>query len=261
MAKSFGRKLFNKGKKVAKKRYFTKKGLPKVGTMVKDVMRLKRLMNVEKKYVDIAEESHQVGQFSATSVSAYTYGYKMHDITPTISQGTTVAERTGNSVKLTGATMRIQVYHTQNQVNINTAFIDIFEVDQAKSINDTTALEIFDKNPFYGTSIIDSASQRNPNYRNVFKKIASRRVNMPSDDLSNDAGLRYIDIHLKLNKHLKFNGSNSAPVNCQYIAFYRASNGNISPTYSYSGGEKFASNTAITGYIANVVTKWWYVDN
>lgn len=260
MAKSYPRRLLNKAKKVAKKRYLTKKGLPKVSTMVKDIRYLKRALNVEKKYVDMPELSHKVGQLSATSVSAYTYGYKIHDITPEVSQSLLVSGRSGNSVKLVGASIRVQLYHNLDQISKNQAFIDIYKVDQPKTVNDTTAREIFDRNLFYSTPIIDSSCFRNPNYMSVYKKIATRKITIPADSEAADKGIVYLNINLKLNQHLRFNDTTAVPANCQYLMVYRATNGNISG-FTYAGSDALPTVGANTGYIANTISRWWYVDN
>ena len=261
MAKSYGRRLLNKGKKMAKKRYLTKKGLPRLGRIVKDIKSLKRSFNVEKKWVDIPEASHAVGQISATSATVYSYGYKIHDITPFIQQGLQVGNRTGNSVKITGATMRIQLYHNTNQISSNLAFFDIYRVDFAQTINDTLATKIYEPNPFYTSAVIDGQSQRNTNYSGVFTKICSRKVYIPPDSHEQDKGIKYVNINLRLNDKIKYNEIGGTPLNCQYIMVYRAGNGNISDLFSYSGTEKFPTTGNTTGYIANTVTKWWFVDN
>ena len=261
MAKSYARRLLNKGKKMARKRYLTKRGLPKVGRIMKDIKQLKRSFNVEKKYVDIPEASHAVGQFSATSATVYSYGYKTHDITPFIQQGLQVGNRTGNSVKIIGASMRIQLYHNTNQISSNYAYLDIFRVDFAQTINDTLATKVFDPNPFYTSAVIDGQSLRNMNYTGVFKKICSRKIYIPADQHEQDRGVKYVNVNLRLNDKIKYNEIGGTPLNCQYIMVYRAANGNISDLFSYSGTEKFPVVTNTTGYIANTVTKWWFVDN
>lgn len=261
MAKSYGRRLLNKGKKMAKKRYLTKKGLPKLARMAKDIQTFKRSFNVEKKWVNIAETSHNVGQISATSATVYSYGYKMHDITPFIAQGLQVGQRTGNSIKIVGATMRLQIYHNTNQISSNFAYLDIFRVDFAQTINDTLITKIYEPNPFYATSVIDGQSQRNTNYTGVFKRICSRKIYIPADQHEQDKGVKYVDINLRLADKIKYNEIGGTPLNCQYIMVYRAGNGNVSDLFSYSGTEKFPTTINTTGYTANTFTKWWFVDN
>ena len=157
--------------------------------------------------------------------------------------------------------MRLQIYHNTNQISSNIAFLDIFRVDFAQTINDTLATKIYEPNPFYASAVIDGQSMRNMNYTGVFKKICSRKIYIPADQHEQDKGVKYVNINLRLSDKIKYNEIGGTPLNCQYIMVYRAGNGNISDLFSYSGTEKFPVTGNTTGYIANTVTKWWFVDN
>lgn len=265
MAKTYFRRLANKGKKVAKKRYVTKRGLPKVNRIVKDVARLKKLINVEKKYVEVnigAANPIHVGQYSAIDSGSWTYGYKLKDITPAIAQGVTVNQRTGDSVKLTGCNIQLQIFQQPNLTVGNRLYVDIYKVDVPKGITDTTAKQIYQNNVF--NNLIDAASNRDPDYMGVYKKIASRSYFLPANPGEGTMSVIHRTINLKLSQHLHMDGAaSSIPVNCQYLMMFRASAGNVGTTTLTAGGgiNQFPILTASSGIAVCDSMRWWYVDN
>ena len=122
-AKKYMGKQIKRGVAFAKKRYTTK-GKANVGAIVKDVMMLKRMINVEKKRVD---NSLLVPASFGASAGAGVSGYYATIITPSIAQGLTGATRNGNSLKITSACIDLffgQSVNTVNQVKIRYTLFD-----------------------------------------------------------------------------------------------------------------------------------------
>jgi hypothetical protein len=225
------------------------KGLPQ---MAKDINNLKALINVEKKYID-ATYNQSFGQvfnnFAGTTIL---------DITPVISQNVNYNGRTGQSVKLTGATIHMQLWQQtagQNQCKIK---FEIYYVKGTPEPTGTHFTQLYDPNPLLG--IVDYNSDRQPNFYSEYKKIATKYCNFPAEQFAAQTNQsKNMKIHLKLNHHLRYDKNAIDLKNGQILIVAFAENGNNDPTNVSTLG--VPTKAAATGYNWNMFTRFYYVDN
>lgn len=196
-AKKQGGRLF----RAAKKRYVSK-GSPNIKNITKDVMMLKKLVNVEKKRVDVNTAGPI--SFGATAGAGVTGAYSAN-VGPSIAQGLTGATRTGNSVKLVSACMDIQFNQSVNTVNqVRIRYALVVRPDSSSLIGATTALtNIFENNPFSG--VIDYHSNRDAEFFSQYKIIKQGTCTLYQDSITAGISYKQIKIPLRLNYHLKYN--------------------------------------------------------
>lgn len=251
--RSYGRKAQPRG--WLSKAYGAVKGYG-LNNIVKDVMMLKSLINVEKKRIDT--KICNVTPFGQCNINADAYLYG--DITPAIVQGLGVAERTGGSVKLTSMSFNFQAI---SQVNLQTALkfkVWIVRLKDASTEALTTiANQLLVPNVFSGR--IDYNSERNPDYFNNFQVLACRKYKINADNFATQAN-RFVDggINLKLNHHVRWDGNGNVCTQGQIVMFITADTGNMN-TGTASTLTNIANPGVSTGAVITVQTKYFYVDN
>lgn len=262
--KNYARKTFRKvthsiGRAI-KKRY-TKKGnwykglAPNFKRIESDVMRLKSLVNVEKKFYEVAWAEQTLGQCNGNSD-----GCLAIDITPIPAEGTTQQTRNGASIKLTGGMIRVQfrqmsALHTAMKFRVYV----IHTKNQVSTMGTTTNRQFL--SPDVITSVVDYNSLRNPDYYGDFRILARRIVTIPADNYSTmTARFKDLQINLKLNSHVRFSGDTTTVVNGQIWLLFVANTGNCSTTTA-STLSKIANTAINTGAYADVASRFYYVDN
>lgn len=248
------KKVIRKGYKMAKKRYINKKGNFRLSRLAKDVAMVKRVINVEKKR-NASAYTGVVGQVNGAGGGA-----AMIDITPTISQGVAVNERTGNSVKLTGCYIQGQFLQQGNTLDSNKFSVEIWchknkEVPMSLA---STGTEIYNPSPFSGQ--IDLVSQRSQDYFSDYVCIKKQLVYVKGDQYSTTNIVRNATFNMpvKLNRHLRWNNSGTL-IQGQLFMIIRAQNGNCSLTTASTAN--IAHQGVATGYSYGINSIFYNVDN
>lgn len=162
-----------------KKRYIGKKsGALRVGQIAKDVMYLKSVLNPEKKFDEIYYNNQNVAANNGVPT-----GMLVLDVTPVISQGVTQNDRTGNSIKVCSSVLRAQVKqqaNTTGPLRLKAWLIQGTGGTEPTTSNIST--QFLQTNPF--SNVVDYFSQRNVNYFNDYKVLASKSITLRPDQYS-----------------------------------------------------------------------------
>jgi len=244
------RKVAKYGAKRVYKRY-AKGGIARV---VSDVARLKALVNVEKKYIDQGYDN-VVGQCNGNALATTAL-----DITPILTQGVGVNQRTGQSIKLTSMTCYIAVNMQSAQTvpcKIRFEMWKIIGNPQTSLTNVIT--ECYDANPI--TTIVDYLSVRDPNFYSDFKRIGSKTITFPGAEYAgNTLRQKTIRFNIKLNHHVRYNGATTTLTDGQMVLMAFAEAGNVSTTTVST--LPFVYGTGInTGFNYQLSNRYYYVDN
>lgn len=230
-------------KKVAKKGWNTMRTLNAMQTAGSLAGIGMKLMNVEKKRVDV---SQGVGVAFALN-NGVTSGAYAVDITPTPAQGVTGSTRNGNSVKIVSACIDLQI--KQDALTVNSfkyRWYIVTRPDAAQTLTASNALALFNEiNPF--TGFIDYHSNRDPEYFHMFRVIRKGTGQLSADQLASQTAFNQIKIPLRLNHHLKFNAdASTTTTKNQFYLFIVPDTGSV---------------TATTGALAYYNCRFYYVDN
>ena len=220
-----------------KKRYAPKGNLA-LGTIARDVMMLKRMVNVEKKFVESTIVTDQ--QFAQAN-------YYAVNITPSIPQGVTNGARTGNSIKLVSARLDVQIKSDTNTVNEFRYKYYLLHVGDTGGPASATSMttRLFDANIF--SSYLDYHSQMSPDLFGKAKIIATGTGKVMAEGATGQTGISQWFKPLKLSQHLKYDvNATSVPVNGAYYLVFFGDTG---------------TNLAQTGGQLSHSIRWWYVDN
>lgn len=225
-----------------------------VTQLAKDVMMIKKLINVEKKIHELSF-SQYVGQCNINLT-----GVGIQEITPNPAQGQTFTTRNGRSIKLTGATLNMQFIEMSSQttrVNIRVMVIQV--IGNPFTSASTMLTELYDANPL--TSIIDYNSDRNPVNFKQFRILCNKRVTMPTENYNAQNGRQVTKkINLKLTSHIKYDGNSTTIVDGQIYMIAIPESGNAN-TATASTLSYVALQAANTGFVWNCYTRFYFVDN
>lgn len=263
--KKLVKKVAKKAGRAIKKRYFRGKGFskPNVGRMAKDVMMLKKMINAEKKtYADKLSSSISVGQ-----VGGNTSGHQIIDVTPLPAQGTTSVTRNGNSIKLNSAYYEFYFVKQSSATQASKMIIEFWKVPgepyTATEISNGTAIaDLFTPNEYVtGANIYDMVSSRRQDTFKNFKKVYSRQVYFPANQISGVTTTKLVKIPLKYGHHIKFASDGSTTVSTgQILCTIRMENGNKSTSTANTFGN-IAVNGINTGVTLNYSFLSYFVDN
>ncbi len=237
--KSGLKKTYRKVRTMAKKRYSNR------ANIVKDIQMLKHLVNVEKKRSDITVQIYQpFGRANGASDGGY------HAIiSPTIIQGVSQGERTGNSIKLVSGCLDVSIEQQANAVNANK--LKLWIICRPENAGGYSAAntysQLLEQNPF--TQRRDFYSNRDPEYFSEFRVIKCVTMTLTQDQISTGTARIQKKIPLKFNHHLKYNSDGSSvPTKNQMYLVVTASDGDMS------------SPTLTAAQIAYNM-RWYYTDN
>lgn len=243
-----------------KRRYFKGKGYrnPKLGRMARDVMMLKRLVNAEKKRVNVNTLS---GTLSVGQVNGNTSGCYYEDMTCAPAVGTAYNQRTGNSIKWQASHFAFQFKHmasTEQKVRLKIQFWRaVAQTTSASAVEG----QILTANPFVtGGSVYDYYSDRNPDYFKCFRLIRTKYVTLDQDDLTSQAVIKSVVFGIKWNHHVNWNvsGSNSEG---QVIMSIVADSGNKSTNTTCTLTNGVPVQGTNTGVQFNYNVTHYYTDN
>jgi len=255
--KKYARKKLGQAARAAstygKRRYFKRTtGALKTGKLARDVMMLKRMVNVEKKFHQLFPTSSTIGQCVGNAS-----GTACLDITPVPPQGLASNNITGNSFKLTGAYIELQMTQ-QSALHVPSHYIfEMWNVVGTPESTGTALTQLFNISTFSG--VIDAYSVRNQDHFADYRLIKKWKVAFPQDALSGNVIVKTQQFALKLDKHIRLNGSATVQ-NGQMIMTVRGNYGNASTTTASTLVN--VGTTAInTGATLIFTTKYWFVDN
>ncbi len=173
---------------------------PKMANVYKDVAMLKALVNVEKKRALVSAANIKVARYDTAGINT---GAQILDITPVITQGDAGNQRNGNSLKLQSLFMDLWVEQQSATVNNLSLNVKVICVPEDSSTSGDPLTQFYQPNLF--TNVIDSGSNRDPEYFTRFKVIKNLTVNIKEDNLAGGNYNRQLKVPLKLGTHLKYN--------------------------------------------------------
>ena len=261
----FVKKAVRSAKKAVKKRYgIGKKRTLNMSQLASDVARMVSMINAEKKTKDFPLEIRYVAQVYASSATVSSTGSQCFDISPyPVVQGTTVATRTGNSIKLCSALIECQVNQLASATLENKLIFE-FWYNKGQYQTEANALaQIFSPSTFSG--VIDSNSPRYQNYYGDYRLFRRHVCRIKQDQLSGDATNTTFKVPIRFNKnkghHVRFiaNTSNTTDVqNGQIFMTVRSEIGNFGTYTSLLDVPVVVPNS---GYQVRCAVKHWFYDN
>lgn len=217
--------------------------------------------NIEKKRINRA---FAVQDFTMGQVAGNANGFFANEITPLPNVGTSITERIGTSIKITGAYMTLQLRQMSAAVSPVKLTFYIFRL---KGNNDLTASDFvvqqFNTTEYIsaGGSIYDTQSSMNIDYLPQSKVIKKINVYIKPDQFTGQQMPAIKTIGLKFKKPLaiKYDASTSNPTTGRFMLIGFASNGNASTTTA-STLANVPVSAINTGQFINYNIKWYYQD-
>lgn len=200
------RKAIRRVKKFVKKRYGTFKQ-PNMTNIVSDVQMLKRLINVEKKYVDVS-----LGNTIAAK-NAATYGYVMRGPISAVAEGNSFNQRSGQSTKCTSIYIKGTLTGAANQ--LDEVFIDMYVFQYKRFVNLGTTPPLienmFEADPKY--SQITTQSLRDMEHMPDFRILRKKRYYLPAVQITGNPMSKPFECAINLGKkgiHQRYEGATAA---------------------------------------------------
>lgn len=252
--------------KAAGKRYgmsYGRKGLTmsktSVSKLAKDVMMIKSRLNVEKKF---KLGNVQLGFTAQMAINAA--GYNAHDLTPTWTQGLGESDRVGNSIKLTGYNMKIQLRGQIQTLSARRLKLIIIKTTDKVSTTSQIIDSMYDANPL--TGLVDYHSQRDYSDNKKVHKIVRvipmylKECNLAFNDDRTPA-IKDYNVSLKLQDTLRFETNASTTPNDYrmfFVIFCDTGNRSAATASTNGGCMVQAVNTGVEYQFHD---RTWYVDN
>lgn len=249
----------------AKQRYANPRGL---ANLASDVMKIKALINVEKKRFDIQSASSDnvlLGQvYQATGSGNFTW-----DATPKPTSGSGYNQRTGASIKITGANYRFQFTPNGSAPQkvkillVQCKGISIALTDSTSENSFTP--QVLEANPWVlqtdAQYIYDYHSKRNFDKLKDFKVLATKTVSIQPDQLSGQQMIKEFSFNCKFrNNHIKFDKDTATVTAGMIGCIMLCDNGNASNATA-SVLTAVPITTAGTGIKVRYSARYYYVDN
>lgn len=247
------KRAFKKARGKVIKRYFNKGYSPKISTMYKDIVKVKNMLNAEKKQISNTITGGLVGQCAINSTN-----FRAYDITPIPAQGTGQGQRTGNSIKACSSYALFQFIQQANMATNMRIKIMLIQPQIYQSSASTFVGNILENSTWSG--IQDYNSQLNPNYRNQYKIIMTKYLQVNLTNYSSAVTTKTFSMPLRWNHHIRFTADGSTtPTDGQIIMVILADSGNTSGTVSTLTNIPIL--TANSGMTVNYDWNWFYYDN
>lgn len=259
--KHTAKKLATSAQNAIIERYAPEKGF-QYKKLLKDVLRIKALINVEKKRFIFSPSSQgSLGQLFGNS-----NGYLCEDITPNVGVGSGYMQRSGSSIKLTGMYMKLQLYHLSNTTQPVKCKLMIFHVKGAPLASPSTEMtNILNPNEWIaqynsGHLLYDYNSLRNPDYMGQAKLVKQKTFTVSKDSLSGQIVIKDVIVKLKLKDHVRYDGDTTNVTSGQWFYCIVADSGNIhNSTASTLIG--LPTTQVSSGLAVNRTATFYYVDN
>lgn len=242
-----------------------KKGQLSLTRVLKDVNKIKTMLNAEKKRF-VQQTSETAGQLIG-QVGINTSGHFIADITPLVPIGAGNGQRNGSSIKPHSMFMEMQFTHQANTAQKMRFELEIFEVRGSVVSNvNTSAVQLYNGNQFIsaqnsGVIILDTMASRDQDYFKNYKRIYKKNFYIDPDNFTNQAVLKYLKIGIKFNKnyHIKYNDDGNIPTAGQLLLMIRADSGNTNSTVSTLNGVSVKG--ASTACTFNYNNTYYFYDN
>lgn len=227
------KKVFRKQKKnvgrYIKKRYFKGGNVsdPKLKTMFRDVMRLKNMVNAEKKNIDSADTANYL---VAQNNGAGT-GSRCIDVTPVIAQGVSEDQRNGDSLKVCSYCLQTEVSSNSFNTLQNTKY-QFFLIRQPTNplATGNTLAAFFEDNTFSG--VVDYNSNRN--YQNFKDFVVMRTwkgiIKQNTNDSNNQVQKANHKVYGKCDFHIRYSKGTTTILNNPIYLIAVADAGDIAGT-------------------------------
>ena len=246
------KKLYNKGRKAAKKRYMAKPGGRqgtygvRVGKMITDIKYLKSVLNPEKKRIHYqTTEDAPIGQINGNTDGGY-FG----DITPVPPQGITYDTRNGASIKLHSSMWHFQFVQQVGVICDIKVCLEMYVIKGEPYSGFTFRNERFLPNPFIiGGDVRDYNTQINPDNYMKGKLLCRRYITLKEDATGSSKNVYDLKIPISYNKgqghHIRFNKDTTTVEHGQMYMIIRTDRGNIGAVSTLVGPPDINQNTGI----------------
>lgn len=244
-----------------KRRYMRKgKGSPlrriKYGQIARDLYRIKRSLNSERKYKDALWLNDTVG-----AVDFNTVGYLTHDVTGAVSapaQGDDLNQRIGRQIKVTGIHINYQFLQQSAATQAQTIRMEMWKVYGDNETLDATLIsKLYEASTL--STLVDMNSKRNADYMKIFKCLGRRYVKIGADNFSGINNYNNGVWNLRLEDKLNFvdDGATVATGQIFLLIMCKTGNKNTTNASSVSGNQFGAVNTGVQ---AQIFGRMWYSD-
>jgi len=228
--------------------------------LMKDVMRLKGIINSEKFRI----ETQPCDQQALGQVSQNSSGHYIADFTPVPSQGDGFSNRQGNSIRWKSSHYSFFFQRQANSVGPMNIKIQLIKViGEAYSTPSTILGKFIEPNRWIaGGTIYDTASDRKPEYFKQYRVLRTLNVRFPALSISSTGGStqKIVNFGLRLpNHHVKWNNNSNTLADGQVICLITCDTGNMAGTASTL--DSIANTAASTGVLMSVNKLDYYYDN
>lgn len=169
------KKIYKRVKKIVKNRYGSLKS-PKLDNIVSDVAMLKRLINVEKKYLDIAIQNN-VG-----AKNGLIDGYVNRGALMQVAEGTDYKTRNGNSTKCTSMVIKGNITSQTNGTNENYVDLIVYQYNRFVAGVGPVINNFFEPDQKYG--FVNGNSLRDMEHMPDFRVLRKLRVHIPAQQIT-----------------------------------------------------------------------------
>jgi len=227
--RKFVKKVARKGVKYARKRYVKKTVGKSIHSVIRDVARLKAVLNPELKRNVIVGGSSIFGQCSVNA-NAYYFG----DITPVVGTGTSNYTRNGNSIKHHKMEVKLQfIGQLNNDTPTRFRYFFFTSKGSATSMVSADVSKLLSVNPFSG--LYDFNCDRNDDQTGDVSVIKTGTLYLPSPTLNLSGATTIKNLSTTIyfkNRHVVYTtDTNTVNKGFMYLAIF-ADSGNIGSTAS-----------------------------
>lgn len=240
---------------------------PKAAKLAMEVAKIKRSLNVEKKFKDVLIGN--VTPVSIGQVNADADGAHVIDITPSITQGSDGTQRVGKSCKLTGFTLKYQILGQEHMVN--TRRIRMMLVKGRDVGNNQTPAQVlealYDVNPLTGLRDLNAPRSYSGMKHHGMSVLRTKTIYLKNKSIdfrsalaTHDAAHATGTFTAALQDILRFeNGQDSTPEHVKYYVILQCDVGNAHTATDST--LNVPVQLADTGATMQAHLRTWWVDN
>lgn len=235
--RKYARKVY---KKAIKPYVNKKKGYKNRMKLYSEINQIKRMVNAEKKQKSVFINGAGVAQLANGADGIY-----CNSITPVISQGSGYDNRTGRSIKLSGAYLRGKFTAQSNTVNKVKYNLMIVKCVGAPQTTTSITSGMFNSDPLAGVRNIFAG--RNPDRFTDYRIIKSKNFTLYPDSIAGQTGIIDYQMPLKLNQHIRYSLNTNTIEEGELFVIIRADSGD--------------SGVPLTGAFFDMSIDFTYYDN
>lgn len=269
--KRFVKKTAKRAGKFLRKRYSGWNGIRNGVNDVASVAKLASMINAEKRrttQIIQSSSTNSFGQFRQTSGTTATSGHWVYDLTPIVTQGTSINQRSGSSIKMTSSYMKLQLGHMINTAgNLYYKGYIVQVLGAPQNIN-TMVTQFLQATLFVtGVTSYDYNSLIRPDYLGQYKIIKQFSGLLQADNIAGQQRQVERTIKLRWNKgkghHIRYDADSNVITDGQIIMILLADTGNCG-TVDNTGTPVIAgqyTNQNSSGATINMANIHYYYDN